>query len=147
MRRAIAMVAALLVASLGVSAAGEIVQVSYETVMAMSPTERQAVLRGLEQTELMDLNRINLDRWLEQNRPRLSASQIALVRDVRRSFDAVPRDLSLELALQNRMRCELWRSDVRALSMTHRDEPASRLGDWGFWLGECVVKKTVNAVF
>ena len=139
--------AVLLAVSAGVRASSPTVQVSYDTIIGMPVAQRQAVLKALDPDALLALNRTNIDRWLEQNRYRLTTSQVALVRDVRMSLEPDQRDLENALALQKRMRCELWRSDVLALSMTHRDRPASRLSDVGFWVAECVVKKVVRTVF
>jgi hypothetical protein len=78
----------------------------------------------------------------------LSASQVTLVTDVRDSLMPERRDLERQRALHERMRCELWRSDVIALSLPHRDSmSSSRLNDVGVWLRECVVADAIEFVF
>ena len=100
-----------------------------------------------EPTRMM-LFRTHIDRWLEQNRRRLSSSQIALVTEVRNSLTPErPVDERI-VALERRMRCELWRSDVIAISLPHRDQTSvSWLGDVAYWVDECIVSKVIDAVF
>jgi hypothetical protein len=61
---------------------------------------------------------------------------------------AFRRDFDRMIALQQGMRSELWRSDMIALSLPHRDE---RISSWldhvGHWVRECVISNVIDAVF
>jgi hypothetical protein len=138
----------VLAGSLGVLASDTTIQPSYDALMAMTASQRQATLRALEEPARLELFRTHIDRWLEQHRGRLSASQVSLVTDLRNTLTTDSRDDERSIALQVRMRCELWRSDVIELSLPHRDTmSSSRLNDIGNWLRECVVAKAIDLVF
>lgn len=143
-------VSLVLAASLSfhVSASRPFVQPSYDALMAMSAAERQATLAAMDHPARLAMFRAHVDRWLEENRTRLNTGQVALITDVRDSLIPEPRDLDRQRALEQRMRCELWRSDVIALSLPHRDRmSSSALSDVGYWLRECVVVRAIDAVF
>ena len=138
----------VLAASLGALASGPTVQPSYDALMAMPATQRQATLRALDEPAKLELFRTHIDRWLEENRSRLSASQVALVTDVRDALTPERRDLERQRALGYRMLCELWRSDVIALSLPLRDQmSSSRLNDVEEWLSDCVIAPAIDVVF
>jgi hypothetical protein len=54
--------------------------------MSMPATERQATLTAMGEPSRLMMFRTHIDRWLDENRARLSASQVALVTDVRDSL-------------------------------------------------------------
>jgi hypothetical protein len=140
--------ALLLAVSVGVLASDSILQPSYDALMAMSAEERRSALRGMDEAARMALFRTHIDRWLEQNRSRLSSSQIALLTDVRNSLTPEQRDVDRTSVLERRMRCELWRSDLIAVTLPHRDQMSSSwLGDVAYWVDECVISKVIDAVF
>jgi hypothetical protein len=141
--------AAMMVATLvGVTASNTTVQPSYDALMAMPAGERQATLRAMDETARRVMFQTHIDRWLDQNRRRLSAGQVALVTEVRNALTQEPRDETRMLALDARMRCELWRSDMIALSLPHRDEMSSSwFNDVRQWVGDCVVSPAIDAVF
>jgi hypothetical protein len=149
MRTAVSFTVSLAIAaSISVLASNPTVQPSYDALIAMSAAERQATLAAMDQPTRLTMFRTHIDRWLEQNRGRLSSSQAALVTEVRNSLTPEARDLERQRALEQRMRCELWRSDVIALSLPHRDQmSSSTLNDVGHWLRECVVAKAIDVVF
>jgi hypothetical protein len=124
------------------------VQPSYDALMAMPSAERQAALRGMEEMARRAIFQTHIDRWLSENRRRLSASQFALVTEVRNALMQEPRDQKRMVALDARMRCELWRSDMMALSLPHRDEMSSSwFNDVRRWVGDCVLAPALDAVF
>jgi putative exporter of polyketide antibiotics len=148
MRTAAYTLTATLVFAVSLLASNETVQPSYDALMAMPAAERQATLAAMGQPARLTMFRTHIDRWLEQNRGRLSANQVGLVTEVRDSLMSAQRDLDAQRALEQRMRCELWRSDVIALSLPHRDSMSSTtLSDVGHWLRECVVAKGIDVVF
>ena len=140
--------ALLIVGSVALLGADVIVQPSYDALMAMSASERRAALTSMEQPDRLAAFRTHVDRWLEQNRPRLSASQVALVTQVRDNLTSERHASNQMLVLEQRMRCELWRSDAIALALPKRDQmSSSRLNDILSWLDDCVVPKAIDAVF
>ena len=115
--------------------------------MAMSSDERRATLMTMEEPARLALFRAHIDYWLDQNRDRLSASQAALVTEVRNNLTPGRDDYEM-IALERRMRCELWRSDVIAVSLPHRDHMSSSVWqDLSYWFRECVVSKAIDIVF
>ena len=150
MRKAVheLMVALFIAVSVGALASGSVAQPSYDALMAMPAGERRAALKTMDESTRMKLFRTHIDRWLEQTRSRLSSSQIALVTEVRDSLTPGRRADAHVVALERRMRCDLWRSDVIALVLPHRDQPSvSWLSDVAYWVDECVVSKVIDAVF
>lgn len=140
--------ALVVAASVAILASGSIVQPSYDALMAMPASERRATLQAMEQTARLTVFRTHIDRWLEQNRNRLSTSQVALVTEVRNNLTPERHDPEQMIALERKMQCELWRSDVIALSLPNRDQMSSSwFNDVGHWIRECVVAKAIDAVF
>jgi hypothetical protein len=140
--------ALLLAASTGARASNEPVQPSYDALIAMSAAERQAALRAMDEPARLAMFQTHVDRWLAQHRARLSQAQIALVTDVRDTLTPERRDPARQRALEQRMVCELWRSDVIALSLPLRDQmSSSRLNDVGQWLSDCVIAPALDAIF
>jgi len=139
--------AALLLAGfLGVYASEPATQVSYDALMAMSAQERQETFKALDQPTRLALSRAHMDRWLAANRERLSASQVALATALRNTL-TMDRDLDQQVALEERLVCEFWMSDVYAMTLSHSDRSSSRLQDVSSWVRGCVVEGAIDAVF
>ena len=128
-------------------ASNAVVQPSYDALLAMPTAERKAAFRRLEGGVQLAILQTHVDRWLEANRRRLSASQVALVKEVRDSLTST-RDVEASRRLHEGMQCELWRSDVAALEFPDDQLVApSWFGDVDHWFRECVWSKAINVVF
>jgi hypothetical protein len=149
-KAAYALATALLVAtSAGVLASNPTVQPpSYDALMAMSEVERRDTFRAMDLTARLSLIQTHIDRWLAENRNRLTTSQIALVTEVRGNLTAERHASDQMKSLERRMRCELWRSDAIALRFI-QDPPMSSswINDLQEWAYDCVVAKAIEAVF
>ena len=145
-----ALTTALLVAASlgGLASNNSIVQPSYDALMAMSATERRTTLQAMDPTARLTMFRTHVDRWLAENRNRLTASQVALVTEVRDNLTPERSASDQMKVLEQRMRCELWRSDAIALALPQRDRMSSSwFNDVHSWLSDCVVPKAIDAVF
>jgi hypothetical protein len=115
---------------------------SYDALMAMPVQQRQAALRAMEPDAKFAILRTHVQRWLETNRHRLSAEQVTLVREVHDLLTPAQNASPRMIELTQRMRCELWHSDVLSLALTQEDQPkGSTLDDFSYWLRKCVVDR------
>jgi len=110
--------------------------------MGLPVTECKAALVALEPGPRFEMYRIHIDRWLNQNRGRLSRDQVAYVTEMRDLLTPDGVDSKRMVELTDRMRCEFWKSDAMALGLPQTDRLASsRIGDVTYWFRNCVIDK------
>ena len=150
MRKHLFAFAAVAVLSLsdGAFASNAIIQPSYEALLAMPVAERKIAFRNMDGSGQLVILQTHVDRWLAANRNRLTTSQVALVKEVRDSLTSARDSEASRRRLHERMRCELWRSDVTALEFPDDQLPSSSwIADVDYWFYECVYVKAIDAVF
>lgn len=147
-KQALALAAiAVLSLSAGALASNRSVQPSYDALLAMPAAERKTAFRNLDGGAQLAILGMHVDRWLETNRSRLSASQIELIQQVRATLTD-NRDLEKSRVLFERMRCELSRSDLSALEFPDDQMGTSSwVRDLDYWVRECVLAKAIEAMF
>ena len=145
---AFAFVAVLLTAgAMSVRAADSVIQPSYDALMAMSAEQRQQALKAMDIPTHLALSRTHIDRWLAENRPRLSENQLAIVEEVRDNLTPELYRSERLGVLERQMQCELWMSDVFALTLARADRPSSRFDDVRYWLRSCVLEDVIEFIY
>lgn len=149
MRKAtFALVAAIWAAgALGVVAAVSTIQPSYDALMAMPSEQRQQALKAMDIPTHLAMSRTHIDRWLAANRARLSDNQVTIVEQVRDHL--TPESYRSERLgeLERQMQCELWMSDVFALTLARADRRSSRFEDVRYWLRSCVLDDVIEFIY
>jgi hypothetical protein len=122
-------------------------QITYAAFMALSDQQRRDRFDGFDAETKSVLMRTHANQWLDKNRTRLSASQIALMQDLIAylSPEAYRNPGDPQIArrgkeLTEKVKCQLRNSDVLAAIGPHRSPPpASWMNDVWLWFTACVI--------
>jgi hypothetical protein len=127
-------------------------RLSYDEFLKLDDQERESVLSRMSVEQRIVLRRAHAERWLEQNRPSLTASQVAVVTEAiqllspeRYRNPSDPELIKQEERISHRLACSL--GERRALAaFTFRSQPtpparswSAVLDSWAEWLVECVM--------
>jgi hypothetical protein len=122
-------------------------QITYAAFMALSDRQRWDRFDGLDAETKSMLMRTHANRWLDKNRSRLSAGQIAVMQEVieylspesyRNPGD--PQIARRGQELTEKLKCQLRHSDMLAAIGPHRSPPpASWMNDVWLWFNQCVI--------
>jgi hypothetical protein len=122
-------------------------QITYAAFMALNDQQRRERFDAYDADTKSGLMRTHANQWLDKNRTRLSASQIAVMQEViaylspetyRNPGDAQIARRGQELT--EKLKCQLRHSDVLAAIGPHRSpSSASWMNDVWFWFNQCVI--------
>jgi hypothetical protein len=122
-------------------------EMTYAAFMALNDQQKRDRFAQFNAETKSVLMRTHANQWLDKNRTRLSASQIALMQEMIAylSPEAYRNPSDPHIArrgqeLTDKFKCQLRNSDVLAAIGPHRSPPsASWMNDVWFWFTACVI--------